>query len=244
VQAKSVQRPKVPERKARPWTLGQVDAMAAALDEWFSAMVYPGAAAGLRQGEMFGLAVDDIDFLRRVIHVRRQVKLLGTTLLFAPVKNGKIHDVPLSESLAPVLAEHIRQFPPVTVTLPWEPDGKPVTFNLVFTQWGTALNRTRFNSREWWPAQEKAEIVPVRAPGEKRAPAPDQGMHALRHTAASAWLSAGVGVPAVAAWLGDTEKTILDTYAHFMPDDDDRGRKAMDLFFQRSAPDVPSAGER
>ena len=69
-------------------------------------------------------------------------------------------------------------------------------------------------------------------------------MHALRHTATSAWLAAGVGVPAVAAWLGDTEKTILDTYAHFMPDDDDRGRKAMDLFFQRSAPDVPLAGER
>ena len=112
VQAKSVQRPKVPERKARPWTLGQVDAMAAALDERHSAMAYLGAAAGLRQGEMFGLAVDDIDFLRRVIHVRRQVKLLGTTLLYAPVKNDKIQDVPLSESLAPVLAEHIRQFPP------------------------------------------------------------------------------------------------------------------------------------
>jgi hypothetical protein len=26
-------------------------------------------------------------FLRRVIHVRRQVKLLGNTLLFAPIKN-------------------------------------------------------------------------------------------------------------------------------------------------------------
>jgi hypothetical protein len=33
----------------------------------------------------------------------------------------------------------------------------------------------------------------------------------------------------VAAWLGDTEATILGTYAHFMPDDD-RGRRAMDEF--------------
>lgn len=57
------------------------------------------------------------------------------------------------------------------------------------------------------------------------------GMHVLRHTAASAWLSAGVGVPAVAAWLGDTEATVLATYAHLMPDDTDRGRKAMDAFF-------------
>jgi integrase len=245
VQVKSVSRPKIPEHKARPWMLAQVDAMAAALPERYSAMVYLGAAAGLRQGEMFGLAVEDIDFLRRVIHVRRQVKLIGNTPYFAPVKNDKAHDVPLAESLAPVLAEHIRQFPPVTVTLPWEPDGNPVTFNLVFTRPGignVAMNRTRFNESDWWPAQVKAGIVPPTAPGDKRAPARDKGMHALRHTAASAWLSAGVGVPAVAAWLGDTEATILGTYAHFMPDDDDRGRRAMDAFFQRCAPDVPSVG--
>ena len=65
------------------------------------------------QGAMFGLAAGDIDFLRRVIHVRRQVKLAGTTLRFAPVKNDKAHDVPLSESLAPLLAEHIRQSRPL-----------------------------------------------------------------------------------------------------------------------------------
>ena len=48
-------------------------------------------------------------------------------------------------------------------------------------------------------------------------------------------------VASVAAWLGDTEATVLATYAHLMPDDTDRGRKAMDLFFTRpaSALDVP-----
>jgi integrase len=246
VQAKSVSRPKIPARQARPWTLDQVDAMADALPGRYSAMVYLGAGAGLRQGEVFGLAVGDVDFLRRVIHVRRQVKQLGAALCFAPVKNDKAHDVPLSGSLAPVLAEHIRQFPPAAVTLPWEPDGKPVTHRLLFTRphAGAAMHRTSFNETQWHPAQEKAGIVPARKPGEKRAPARDQGMHALRHTAASAWLSAGVGVPAVAAWLGDAQTTVLDTYAHFMPDDDDRGRRAMDEFFTRSAPDVPSAGER
>jgi integrase len=76
----------------------------------------------------------------------------------------------------------------------------------------------------------KADIVPAPKPGEKRAPARDKGMHALRHTAASAWLSAGVSPAAVAKWLGDTEQTLLATYAHFMPADDDRGRLAMDAF--------------
>ncbi|HUZ37799.1 MAG TPA: tyrosine-type recombinase/integrase [Streptosporangiaceae bacterium] len=200
----------------------------------------------MRQGEMFGLALDDADFLRRVIHVRRQVRLVGTTLCFAPVKNGKAHDVPLAESLAPVLAEHIRLYPPATVTLPWQvPDGEPITFTLIVTRpGGVAMHRTRFNESHWWPAQVKAGIVPAPAAGARRAPARDQGMHALRHTAASAWLAAGVGIAAVAAWLGDTEQTILATYAHLMPDDGDRGRKAMDLFFTRSAPDVPSAGRQ
>ena len=130
--------------------------------------------------------------------------------------------------------------------MPWlVPEGKPVTFSLIFTRPGAAaLNRTRFNESEWWPAREKAGIVPPRKPGQKCTTARDQGMHALRHTAASAWLSAGVGIAAVASWLGDTEQTVLSTYAHFMPDDIERGRKAMDVFFQRSAPDVPSAGER
>jgi hypothetical protein len=58
-------------------------------------------------------------------------------------------------------------------------------------------------------------------------------MHVLRHTAASAWLSKGADIVAVAAWLGDTVETVHRTYAHLMPDADDRGRKATDEFFKR-----------
>jgi integrase len=57
-------------------------------------------------------------------------------------------------------------------------------------------------------------------------PEPGTGMHVLRHTATSAWLSAGVNVAAVAAWLGDTAQVALATYAHMMPDDDRAGRRA------------------
>jgi integrase len=74
-------------------------------------------------------------------------------------------------------------------------------------------------------------------------------MHALRHTAASAWLSAGADIVAVAAWLGDTVETGYQTYAHLMPDADDRGGQAIDQFFRRSgregsALDVPTGGTR
>jgi hypothetical protein len=67
------------------------------------------------------------------------------------------------------------------------------------------------------------------------------GCHVLRHTAASAWLSAGLSLAKVAAYLGDTKEVVLATYAHFMPDDDDRAREIMNAFFARpgKAPTIP-----
>ena len=121
-----------------------------------------------------------------------------------------------------------------------------VTFPLLVTRpGGRALNRTRFNESHWRPARQKAGIVPAPKPGTRRDPAREHGMHALRHTAASAWLTAGIDIAAVAAWLGDTVKTVHETYAHMMPGADERGRKAMDQFFTQpgSALDVPSEGE-
>jgi integrase len=123
--AQSVTRPKPDEKKAKPWTLAQVEGMSGALPRRYAVLPYLGAGTGMRQGEMFGLAVDDVAFLGRrpVIRVRRQVRIVGATLCFAPVKNDKEHDVPLSEALAPVLAEHIRRYPPHPVALPWKTPG-------------------------------------------------------------------------------------------------------------------------
>ncbi len=42
---------------------------------------------------------------------------------------------------------------------------------------------------------------------------------------------AGLSLAKVAAYLGDTKEVVLATYAHFMPDDDDRAREIMDAFF-------------
>jgi integrase len=89
-----------------------------------------------------------------------------------------------------------------------------------------------------------AGITPSLAKGEKRKAARDHGMYALRHTAVSGWLSAGADIVAVAAWLGDTIETVYKTYAHLMPDADERGRRVIDQFFRRpgregSALDVP-----
>lgn len=74
-----------------------------------------------------------------------------------------------------------------------------------------------------WQKAWKAAGVPA---GEAN------GCHVLRHTAASVWLSARLGLAWVAAYLGDTQEVILRTYSHFMPDDEDRAREIMDRLLE------------
>jgi integrase len=191
----------------------------------YDVLPYLGAATGQRQGEMFGIdAGRDIDFLRRVLHVRRQVKIIRGKQVFAPLKNDKTHDVPLTDTAVRLLSEYIRAYSPEPVTLPWaKADGDPVTFTLLLSRGpGLAMHRKLVNDR-WQAALKRAGIDCDRY----------HMMHVLRHTAASAWLSAGISVRAVAEFLGDTEATVQGTYSHMMPDDRERARKAMELFFAR-----------
>ncbi|HMG29423.1 MAG TPA: site-specific integrase [Jiangellaceae bacterium] len=96
-----------------------------------------------------------------------------------------------------------------------------------------AFNRNDVN-RIWRTARAAAAIAESRT----------NGMHVLRHTAASAWLAAGVDVRTVAEFLGHSDPGFtLRTYTHLMPDAADRARRAMDSFFRgESALVVPSVG--
>ena len=229
-----IQKPQAIKTPAVPWTADQVAAVAAELAPRVAAFPYLGAACGLRQGELFAVALDDLDFLRRTLHVEVQVKeLRGGDRVFAPLKNFRScrsRDVPLEEPVLSILAEHVRSHPPVAVTLPWvKPGGRPVTRNLVFTEHGGHLNRGSFNYA-WRKAWRVAGL-----PDRGRL----NGCHVLRHTAASAWLSAGLNPAKVAAYLGDTPQVVLAIYAHFLPEDDDRARAIMGAFFNPK-PKVPN----
>jgi integrase len=136
------------ERRIVPWEAARISAIRAALPYRYQAVADVGKGAGLRQGEVFGLSPDDIDWLRKIIHVRRQVKIVGGRRVFAPPKFGKDRDVPLSAALALRLSAHLKVFPAAEVTLPWQkPGGKPVTVSLMFTKddegaiWRNDFNR-------------------------------------------------------------------------------------------------------
>ncbi len=227
--AGSVKLPAPDRRRVVPWPAEQVAAVAAELPDRYAALAVAGAGLGLRQGELFGLAVGDVDFLRGVVHVCRQVKIVGNRQAFALPKGGRQRDVPLAETVALRLAAHLQAWPPVEVTLPWSPSGQPETARLVFsTRERTALHRGFVNRHVWKPALVAAEVTASR----------DNGMHALRHHYASVLLEDGVSVKALAEYLGHADPGFtLRVYAHVMPASEDRARAAVDRALAGS-PDV------
>jgi integrase len=208
------------KRKLVPWTRERVDAVRAELPERYRAIADAGSGLGLRQGECFGLSLGEVDWLKRSVHVRVQVRLhLAVHPVFAPPKGGKDRHVPLPAQVSLPLAAHLEQFPAVAVTLPWlKPGGKPHTEELIFTGGRVAgpLNRAAFNEKIWVPARRRAGV-----PDGKDADA--AGMHQLRHYYASALLRGGVDPKRVQEWLGHHSAGFtLDVYGHLMPNDEER----------------------
>ncbi len=221
VRAQSVRAPKPEKRRVVPWTAEQVSAARAALPGRWQAMADAGAGLGLRISEATALAVEDVDFLRRSVHVRRAAKRVGGRLTFGPPKGGKERTVPLPGSVAVALAEHIRQYPPQPVTLPWETTGKPVTARLLFTTpaTGNVIEQSTWNGAAWHQARKAA------APAHGQ----DTGFHALRHYYASDLVSEGADIVSVSQALGHHSAAFtLDVYAHLMPSAADRIRAIID----------------
>jgi integrase len=159
-----------------PWPIENVKAMSAALAPRYRIMAALGGGLGLRQGEMFGLGLDDIDFDSGEVEVCRQVKVYDDgTIVFAPPKGGKNRTVPLADVVRDALKLHLEAFPATDVTLPWgDPvaDAPMVTVPLVVTSARhSAVRRRSFDLSVWRPAFRAAGIEPGRL----------NGCHALRH---------------------------------------------------------------
>lgn len=153
--ASSVTRPATSRRKVVPWPTEWVVSMHDTLPPQYQIAVTLGSGLGLRQGEVFGLAVEDIDFLRGVVEIRRQVKVFGgNRLVFGLPKGDKMRTVPLPGSVATELSAHLATYTRHGVRLPWgTPDAdKGCAAKLVLsTRERSALNRNYVNTRLWKP---------------------------------------------------------------------------------------------
>lgn len=210
--------PKLEPTKAQPVQPEVVSAITASLPQWMSVVVPLGVGCGLRQGEVSGLTVDRIDFLRRTLRVDRQLvsRHAGGARLMAPKTPCSNRTIPLASFVVDALADHLRRFPA-------EP-GELVIRNPN----GYAVRASIF-SNAWRPAVAKAGAEGI-------------GYHSLRHTFASTLLSRGVSVKAVADWLGHSSPAItLTTYAHLMPADEDVARTVLDAVLAPGADQTRTA---
>lgn len=223
---------RTPQQKIMAWTDQRVFAVIDAHPEHLRSVPTVGAACGLRAGELFGLAEEDID--DDVVHVRRQLKYVDGAYLFALPKNDSERDVPLPQWAAQAIRLHVAKWKPETVTLPWEtPEGKPATHRLLFRHDDKHLSHNNYDPRIWRPALVKAKVIPeptrnkrhqlVYATGRKN------GAHQLRHFYASVQLAAGTTITSLAVYLGHHDPAYtLRVYGHLQPDSHERARKAID----------------
>ncbi|MGH9185220.1 MAG: tyrosine-type recombinase/integrase, partial [Acidimicrobiales bacterium] len=106
----------------------QVRAIAAGAADHIRAAVIVAAGTGLRQGELFGLTLDRIDFLRRLLRVDRQLYTpsQGGPFLKVPKSANSFCTVALSAVTLESLSAHIEAFGTGSEGLMFHTQGRPV----------------------------------------------------------------------------------------------------------------------
>jgi integrase len=165
--------PKTTKSRVEPLATDVVLALAESVPDRYRALVILAAGSGMRQGECFGLTMDRIDFLRRIIQVDRQlVTVTGRPPFLAPPKTAaSVRSIPLPTVVVDALAAHLAKYPPGA-------DGLLFT-----TDAGHPIRRTSFGN-VW--------RVAVRSAGAPHG----TGFHELRHYYASLLIRHGGAGPA------------------------------------------------
>lgn len=208
--------PAVPRKKVVPLAIEQVLALAGQVPDRYRALVIVGAGTGLRPGELFGLQVRHVNFLRRTLEVEQQVQqTAGHGVRVCELKTeSSYRTVPLPQTVIDALAQHLKGYPAGQAGFIFTaPEGGPIVYSHFMGAWRMAV---------------KAAGLPV-----------GTGPHALRHAYASMLIAGGESVKAVSERLGHTNAAMtLNVYSHLFPDSEDRTRRAIDAAFQDHADSV------
>lgn len=186
----TVRRLKVPPAKFDWLTAEEGARFLAALEEHYPqwvALFWAALRTGLRRGELFALAWDDVDLVAGVLTVRHSVYRgkLG------PPKNGRERSVPLTAGLVAVLKSHRAQSRLRSAFL--FPDAK-----------GKLTIHQDHIDRPLHGALRRAGLRKVT-------------FHSLRHSFASQLVSAGRSLKEVQELLGHTSMQMTMRYAHLAP---------------------------
>jgi integrase len=191
--------PKDDKGEIAPLTVAQVSAVVSAAEARYRAAVVTLAGSGLRIGELLGLAVSDVDFLRRTIRVERQRMQSGR--LDAVKSRTSRRTVPVGQVVIDGLAAHLAARPSDDALFTDE-IGRPLTYPVWKVLWKAATEKasvdaTAHDLRHFYASALIAGGASVK-----------QVQTVLGHSSAV---------------------ITLRTYAHLWPGDDDRTRDVIDL---------------
>lgn len=177
-----------------------------------SRMILTAAGTGLRPGELAGLRVRSVDFLRREVAVLEQAGLLATDGRRPLKTRASRRVVPFGNDVLDLLSEELREFP-------------------VGDQSESVFRSAR--GLMWTAGTTSNAFLRLR---EHLGLDSHVTFKSLRHFYASTLIAAGASVTMVAEYLGHASPAItLEVYAHLWPGDDDRARKAVDAVALLSA---------
>jgi integrase len=196
--------PKVTKPRVEPLDTKVVLALADAVPDQYRALVILSAGSGMRQGECFGLTVDKIDFLRRVVHVDRQLLSIAGLAILGAAEDRSVCALDPASNCGDRCARGA----------PGELPGR----------------RGRFCVRSRRQADSPIDIrVGMACRCQSRGCADRYRFHELQHYYASLLIRHGQSVKVVQARLGHASASeTLDTYSHLWPDSDDHTRTAVD----------------
>lgn len=209
--AEAVRPPRANRREVRPLTPRQTRSLlTAARGDPYEALYAVAVTAGLRRGELLGLAWEDLDTDRGVLAVRRTLQK-GELL---PPKTAKgRRQIRLTVLAADALVRHRKKQDADRAAA----DGAWTERSLVFpNRSGKPTDGDNLCSRHFKPLLRRAGLPEVR-------------FHDLRHTCATLLLTKGVHPKVVSEMLGHANVSItLDTYSHVIPGLGDAAAGAMD----------------
>jgi integrase len=193
---------RVPQRRAHQvpmLTMEQSESLVEHTTEHYKAAMWLLIFTGMRPAELCGLRVEDVDLVRRVVHIRRTWSPVpgfdGGTWEYVegPVKtDAGQRSIPIPEWLCDELAADLARRPNLQRTDP-----------LVLNKQGRAVSRDTFRAKVVRPA--------LRAAGLPE----DFRTYDIRHAHASLLIDEGANVLAVAQRLGHTDPGVtLRVYGH------------------------------
>jgi integrase len=197
-----VKRPGIKRREAKHLDANEVAAVlkAAETSRYYPALALI-AATGLRRGEALALSWDSgvLNLDEGWLKVRKTLGKVGKALVFSEPKSERSRrTVPVSPAVVAMLRKHRvgQAAEKLRAGKHWQESG------LVFaTEYGTPVD-----------PRDLLRVIEVAA---KAAGVGHVGVHTLRHSAAVAWLEAGVHIKAVADLLGHSSIAITgDVYGH------------------------------